>query len=289
MWFNKACDRADWEHPDIARIMTACLGLPEDIAERKERKHWEWAISLLALERYGYLDHAKTALGLGCGHELVMFSLANLMGKVVATDLYGETPFHALEASVDVLSDPARFCPFPYATDRLEVRKMDARAIDFPDEHFDVVFSFSSLEHFGADRDVVTAMREAHRVLRTGGIYVMSVDYIYREPWPALPRRLRWRGAGEYLTEREVRRLLLDRAGFRIDQEIRFEVAETMNSNLYDVLRKRSLGKSLYPCTHLLYQIPGFRRYLFTSLSLVLFKGAPPALRHGAPQRGRQD
>ena len=48
-----------------------------------------------------------------------------------------------------MLTDPASHAPFPYREDRLEVVYADARELPFPDESFDVVFSLSSIEHFG--------------------------------------------------------------------------------------------------------------------------------------------
>ena len=63
-----------------------------------------------------------------------------------------------------MLDDPTRFSPYPYREDRLEVRHMDARKLEYPDESFDVVFSLSSIEHFGRPGGVVEASREIGRV-----------------------------------------------------------------------------------------------------------------------------
>lgn len=50
--------------------------------------------------------------------------------------------------------------------------RADARALPFPNESFDVVFSQGVLEHF---RDPHTVLREQYRVLRPGGFIVAEV------------------------------------------------------------------------------------------------------------------
>lgn len=272
MHFNKVCEETDWYDPNISRIMNDNLHLPADISTRKERKHWEWAMGMHALEFYGFLDRTRTALGLGCGHETFMYALANHVKHVVVTDLYGTTSFRGLEANADILEDPSKYCSFPYDKDRLRVRSMDARKIEYPDDHFDILFSFSSLEHFGRDADIVQSTTEAYRVLKRGGVYVLSVDFIYRESWPRLPRQWRWPGANEFMTAVDIQNLLLKPSGFKLEQDILCRVKPENITNVYDVLRKKSLGTNTYPHIHLMYRIPCFRKYLFTSLSLVLFK-----------------
>ena len=86
---------------------------------------------------------------MGAGDERILFWLANHVGEVVATDIYGEGDFAGREAGGSMLVDPAAHAPFPYREDRLSVLWMDARELAFPDASFDVVYSLSSLEHFG--------------------------------------------------------------------------------------------------------------------------------------------
>src|SRR5262249_20664324 len=157
------CAAADWEDPDLRRIMAGELGLRGDFFERRERKHWEWAVGFRALEEYGYLGPDRLALGLACGHEAFMYALTNHVKLVVGTDLYGQPACQA-EADPGILRDAARFAPLPFRRDGLLIRGMDATRIDFADGLFDIVFSFSSLEHFGNDARIRRAMREAYRV-----------------------------------------------------------------------------------------------------------------------------
>jgi ubiquinone/menaquinone biosynthesis C-methylase UbiE len=61
--------------------------------------------------------------------------------------------------------------------DRLEFRVGDAKALEFPDGSFDVVFSNTTLHHIADPRPV---LREARRVLRPGGVLLLRD--LYRPP-----------------------------------------------------------------------------------------------------------
>ncbi|MCX6132002.1 MAG: class I SAM-dependent methyltransferase, partial [Proteobacteria bacterium] len=209
MLFNKPCLEDDWNNDAFQKILLENLHLPRDCLSKRERKHWEWAMGFLALEYYGYLNRSVNALGIACGHESFLYALTNYVNHVTATDLYGETPFSASEANVNILHNPEEFCNFPYEKDRLEIKRMDALDLKFPDETFDVLFSFSSVEHFGSNSQIKQAMVESYRVLKPGGIYVLSVDYLFKSPWPRLPRFIRSRESGESLTESEIFRYLI--------------------------------------------------------------------------------
>jgi SAM-dependent methyltransferase len=56
-------------------------------------------------------------------------------------------------------------------TDRVNFRTMDACALDFPDNSFDLVHSFHALEHIP---EYQKAIAEIRRVLRSGGVYCIG-------------------------------------------------------------------------------------------------------------------
>ena len=56
MRYNRVCDEDDWDDPALQQIMIGELHLPPDIGEKRERKHWEWALGFHALKNYGFLN-----------------------------------------------------------------------------------------------------------------------------------------------------------------------------------------------------------------------------------------
>jgi len=235
--FAKLCDLADFEDPELLAAIRSVI--PErDPGAHVERKAWEMGMLALFLAQAGRLTEDTRVLAIGAGTERVLFWLAGRAGQVVATDIYGTGPFAAQEAPASMLADPARHAPYPYPEDRLEVRYMDARALDLPDASFDAAFSLSSFEHFGGPRDVAAAARELGRVLRPGGHAFLAVDcFARRHPLDSAPadfaRRIatlgrRYRAAtprrraalGEVFTPRELGRLIVAPSGLELLQPL---------------------------------------------------------------------
>jgi hypothetical protein len=199
--YARLADARDFEDPEVLAALRSIL--PErDPAAHVERKAWEMAMLALFLEDVGVLHDGTEALAIGAGDERIVFWLANRVGRVVATDVYGEGPFAAQEATASMLTDPSAHAPFPYREGRLEVRWMDARALDFPDASFDVAFSLSSFEHFGGRADIAAAAPVD---------FAIRVATLGRRMRAATPRR---RAAlGEVLTPAELRRWIVEPSG----------------------------------------------------------------------------
>jgi SAM-dependent methyltransferase len=177
----KLCDVRDFEDADILRMARDIL--PErDALAHVERKVWECAMLALFLEDTGRLHEETSVLAIGAGQERMAFWLANRVGRVVATDIYGEGSFASREATATMLDDAHAHAPFPYREDRLEIQYADARALPFPDASFDVAFSLSAIEHFGGRRDVARSAREMARVLKPGGHAFVVTEYFVRLP-----------------------------------------------------------------------------------------------------------
>jgi SAM-dependent methyltransferase len=284
--FAKLCDVRDWDDAEFLRAAAEIL--PErDPAAHIERKVWEFAMLALFLEQTGHMGEHTRALAIGAGDERIVFWLANRLGRVVATDIYGQGDFAGREAAPSMLEDPAAHAPFPYREDRLEVRWMDARRLEFPDDSFDVVFSLSSFEHFGGPADVAAAAREMGRVLRPGGhAFVVTECFVRRHPLNAAPADLavrlltlgqKRRRAGlrrravvvEVFTPGELRRLIVEPSGLELMQplDLTLPAASRVNVTRTDAAGLHPDSGHYWP--HVLLQAD---RSLFTSVALPLRK-----------------
>ena len=285
--YAKLCDLRDFADPELLAVLREIL--PErDPETHIERKVWEFAMLALFLEDVGRLGEDSEALAIGAGDERIVFWLANRLGRVVATDIYGEGDFAAREAEPSMLEDPSSHAPYPYREDRLEVRWMDARRLDFPDERFDVAFSLSSIEHFGSPADIARLVAEMGRVLKPGGHALVVTDcFVRRHPLNAAPvdlgvrlatlgrRRssatLRRRAMVEQVfTPRELQRRIVEPSGLRLMQPLELSLSEESWGN---VTRSLAAGR-LEPASgdywpHILVQSD---RSVFTSVCLVMEK-----------------
>ena len=130
--YVKLCDVRDFDDPLLReRIGEIVPGL--EPKQEVHRKYWEYAMLTLFMEDVGALDEETEALSVAAGHEHVLFWLANRIGRVVATDIYGQGSFAHREADVTMVQDAAAFAPYPYREDRLEVMEMNALELRFPD------------------------------------------------------------------------------------------------------------------------------------------------------------
>jgi SAM-dependent methyltransferase len=283
--YAKLCDVRDFDDPAVAAILREIL--PErDPGEHRERKVWEFAMLALFLADVGRLDDHTAVLGVGAGDERIAFWLANRVGRVVASDIYGKGSFAGREAEASMLRDPSAHAPFPYREDRLEVRRADARRLPFEDGSFDVVYSLSSIEHFGLPAEVSEAARELARVLRPGGYAALATDcFVRRHPLDSAPAdflvRLatlnrRYRRAtlrrravvAEVFTPRELDRLIVQPSGLELMQPLKLQLSPESWENLTRVCNDGSTEPASgekYP--HVLLQAS---RSIFTSVMLVL-------------------
>ena len=148
--------------------------------QQMHRKVFEWIQTLYGLDLLGRLHENLEALGVGTGHECIVYWMANKLRKVYATDLFeGEwTAKGGKEGDPSVLKNPEKHQPFEYRKDRLTFLKMDGRNLTFENNSFDIVFSLSSIEHFGGKDSAARAMEEMSRVLKPGGIVVIATEFI---------------------------------------------------------------------------------------------------------------
>lgn len=177
---NRVCRPDAWDDPEWLGVLRA-LDLPPEIVHRKA---FEWAHAIYGLERLNMLGPERTVLGVGAGHEHILYHLANRTKLTVATDIYAghfvDTP--AAEADPDFLAEPEKYAPFPYRRDHLVGLPADGLKLPFKDDCFDVVYSLSSIEHFGGYEMASVAMQEMARVLKLGGVACVATELVLEGP-----------------------------------------------------------------------------------------------------------
>lgn len=171
-----------WRDPEW-RAVSRLLALSQDEGWF-HRKAFEWTHCVYGLERLNALGPGRRVLGVAAGHECTLYYLANRSEITVATDLYsgGFVDAIAGEADPDFLNNPDRFAPFPYHEDHLLPMPANALALPFASNTFDVVYSLSSIEHFGGHGGAAQGVREMARVLKPGGIACIATEYVLRGP-----------------------------------------------------------------------------------------------------------
>jgi SAM-dependent methyltransferase len=175
---NAVCHPDFWSDPEWLQVQRA-LGLPRG-EDEQHRKRFEWVQCAYGLERLGVLGPQTRVLGVGAGHERVLFYLANRSALTVATDLYtgAFTDSPAAEADPGFARDPGHYAPFAFRREHLAVVRADGTRLPFRAGGFDVVYSLSSIEHFGGHAAASVAMREMARVLRPGGIACVATELV---------------------------------------------------------------------------------------------------------------
>ena len=132
------------------------LGLEQERLESSGEGSLEWARTLDVLERYLPPAPARVLdVGGGPGAYAVL-----LAARGYDVHLIDPVPLHVEQATAAAASAPA---PFTATVG-------DARSLDEPDASADVVLLLGPLYHLTERADRLSALREVHRVLRSGGI-----------------------------------------------------------------------------------------------------------------------
>jgi SAM-dependent methyltransferase len=248
---NKLCEIEDWALPGMADTMRRLM---PDLAQTlpmypfgyEHRKVWEYAHVLLGLDRLGVLRPDAFVLSIGAGHEEPLYDLTNRVRWVFATDIYGEGDFRDGIAPSSMLIDPGRYARCPYNRNRLVVQHMSALDLRFEPDTFDVVYSFSTIEHVGTMKEMSQVFAEIHRVLKRGGVAVITTECVVNAA-PQLECE------GLYLFHRDTicgfDGLV---PGLRLTEPVDFSIsARTVASppSLVELVEIWKKGRNIYPLT----------------------------------------
>ena len=135
----------------------------ELLAEHKRRTH----LSLIA--RWAKLTDKQRILKTDLfeeafGSDQFLFDLAQVNSNVIGIDISRETARRAKRVSKE------------YSVKAGEYFCCDVRQLPFQDNSIDLVISDSTLDHFSKETDIVTALKELHRVIRVGGTLILTMD-----------------------------------------------------------------------------------------------------------------
>jgi len=108
------------------------------------------------------LQGDETALDIGCGDGLHTLLIGRRVGAVTGIDING-----------DFVADARTFAAAMGDRVKADFRACPIEKCDFPDAHFDVIFSICVIEHIPNYEEV---LREAWRSLKPGGRMVFTVD-----------------------------------------------------------------------------------------------------------------
>lgn len=168
MKFCKVADISDWQNAEFQETasLLICAGY--------SRKAWEFIQVYEGLKHLGLLNGESKAIGLGVGHENLIYAFTNVCQHVTATDLYDSQNWSTASMAVQEIYERN---PFPYERDRLTVQHMDMTQLDYPDASFDFVWSCCAIEHVNNFRDLHRVYQEIHRVLKPGGIAALTTEF----------------------------------------------------------------------------------------------------------------
>jgi arsenite methyltransferase len=121
----------------------------------------------------------ELVLDVGTGRGLMMIGAAKRLttGKSIGIDIW-----RAGDLSGNTAAAAMRNAEIEGVRDKVDLRNADARKIPFADDSFDRVFSNLCLHNLPGPEDRAAACREIARVLKPGGVAIVS-DYMHTDEY----------------------------------------------------------------------------------------------------------
>lgn len=272
MNFNNVLNLEHFKNEELVNLMRKILpnlseNNPNYPRGAEHRKHWEMAMTVRALEKFGAIHKDAEILSVGAGQEATLYFLTNYVKRVFAIDLYAGSGAWSKEAPKNMLVNPGFNLPpeIKWNPQRLIVQHMDGRTLYYPDNSFDGVFSNSSIEHFGGLEDVALSAKEIGRVLKPGGILSLSTEYRIKGPM-FRPNKIGFPGV--IIFDREmIQRYIIEPSTLYPVDDIDYSVSKETISSAYP------LKEAVNPLTARIPSVALLNRgFTFTSISLTLMK-----------------
>ena len=124
----------------------------------------------------------KKVLDIGCGPR----------GSLEWADMTEE------RVGLDPLAD--KYIKMGASEHKMTYIKAYSEEIPFPDEYFDIICSFNSLDHV---ESVATTVSEIKRTLKKGAYFLVIVD-IHNYPTPTEPQSLKWNFINEHFSDFKI-------------------------------------------------------------------------------------
>jgi SAM-dependent methyltransferase len=237
----RICNLADFRDPDLRkRIREAFppgrrggrLALGKRLrfpTGSESREHWETAMTLLAIDRFGIAGDEAEILCIGPRSDALAYSLTLRARWVFATEIdRAEGAWSRTRSGEMILEDPGRQWPGRWNPHRFVYHPMDPLRLQYDDESFSCICSIGAIERLDVDA-ARTAVDEIFRVLAPGG--VASIATAFRLEGSASG------GPGPLLLDRrELSDLLLrQELSWAIANQLETSVSEeTLRSRLVD-------------------------------------------------------
>ena len=118
------------------------------------------------------------------GQEQFLFDIAEAKSNTVGIDISCE------------IVNKARKQARRHNVDASKYLCCDVKKLPFQSNSFDLIISDSTLDHFPSEADIITALKELARVLRTGGTLILSIDNKNNLTYPPYPVTRLWMRLG---------------------------------------------------------------------------------------------
>lgn len=180
---SKICDAADFFDPEYLDVVKNRF-LEAPVLHRKQ---WEFGMIFLTLKKAQMLEDNKRGLSMGSGKEVLLYAVARQVKHLNVTDLYSTESLWECAKTTDPDEFIRKNKPFPVEEDKISAQRMDMRHLAFADCAFDFAYSSCAFEHIGTDDDFLQHLNEVYRVLKDGGVYVLTTEFTCEKETVPIP------------------------------------------------------------------------------------------------------